>query len=71
MVGLIYDNNKQVKLKAIDFFIENFKRFPEIKKSIFAETVISDIITNSDYEIKKLVIFKTFKLLKILDKYIN
>lgn len=68
MIGLIYDNNKQVKLKAINFFIENFQKFPEEKKNVFAETAVSDIVTNSDYEIKKLVIFKTLKLLKTLKK---
>jgi hypothetical protein len=67
-VALVYDNNIKVKLKAIEFFIFNFNQFPEVKKKVFAETVIADIVTNSQSQIKELVSFNTLNILRNLDQ---
>ena len=67
-MALVYDNNVRVKLKAIEFFIFNFRQFPEVKKKVFAETVVADIVTSSQTEVKELVTFNTLNMLKNLDQ---
>ena len=68
MIALVYDNNPKVKVQAVDFFIKNFNKFPESKKKIFAESVVPDIVTNSNQAVRELISFNILNLLSNLEQ---